>query len=380
MRLRNGGLALAALAIGLVAAGSAPAQDYAITTAAEATGGALPLHIGGRVETRGDAGDLRYRSQWPGVYFETAFHGPAAVFRLGEGDVRLQVTVDDRPVWLTRPAAGLHRIGGLSDGDHRLRIQIVSENQAAPIDFGGVFGDAAQSLDVGPRARQIEFIGDSHTVGYANTASDRTCSSTTVWETTDTAAGVAGLLARRYGADYQVNAISGRGVVRNYDGAALDTLPQAYAFTLLDRQVWYADTGWRPRLIVIALGTNDFSTPLKPGERWSSREQLTAEYERAYAGFLRRLVRRNPGATLMVWGLEGSEAAQASRRVADRLRADDGLPITFVPVPGLGRNACDWHPDVADDGVIAAALGAAIDADDGLWTRPVGPRPEPPGT
>lgn len=364
----NGWLGLATLALGLVAAGPTSAQSYRVAPVASVAGEALQLHIGGRVARIGEGDDTVYRSQWPGTYYETAFHGREVVFRLGAGDVRLEVTVDGQAMALTRPAAGLQRIDGLSDGDHRLRIQIISENQAAPVDFGGVFGVPARDGGAPSRDRQIEFIGDSHTVGYANTSSDRTCSDDTVWETTDTAAGIAGVLSGRYDADYQVNAISGRGVVRNYDGAPKDTLPQAYAFTLFDKQVWYAEADWHPQLIVIALGTNDFSTALKPGERWSSREQLTADYQVAYAGFLRGLARRNPGATLLVWGLEDSDTERAGRGVVDRLVAEDGLSVRFVPVPALGLNACHWHPDVVDDRIVADTLAAVIDANPAIWT------------
>jgi lysophospholipase L1-like esterase len=255
----------------------------------------------------------------------------------------------------------------LADGDHRLRIEIVSENQAAPVHFEGVFGVPARAMVVGPRALQIEFIGDSHTVGYANTTSVRDCSAETVWETTDTGAGIAGLIARRYDADYQVNAISGRGVVRNYGGMARDTLPQAYPFSLFDKQVWYADATWRPQVIVVALGTNDFSTALTSDERWKSREALTEDYEIAYAAFLRGLRLRSPDARIVAWGAEGSEMAAASQRVVARLTDEGDTHIAFVPVAGMNLGACDWHPDLADDRVVATALQALLDTDMGVW-------------
>lgn len=357
------GLVLATLATGLVPAGPVAAQAYQIAPAASVSGQALPLHVGGRVLQVGEGDQRVYRSQWPGTYYETAFHGRAVFFRWGQGEVRLRVTVDDQPTVLIRPAAGLYRIGGLSDGDHRLRLQVISENQAAPVDFGGVFGVPPQAPGVAPRDLQIEFVGDSYTVGYGNTSPDRTCSTDRVWETTDTAAGIPGQLSRRLDADYQVNAISGRGVIRNYDGAMVDTLPQAYDFTLFDSQVWSADAGWHPGVIVIALGTNDFSTPLKDGERWAGREQLISDFEAAYAGFLRGLALRNPGASLLVWGLEGSEAATSSQRVVDRLRAAGNPRVRFVTVAGLSLDACLWHPGVADGSIVAEALAAAIDDD-----------------
>lgn len=358
---------VAATAFGLLAPGAAWAQTFAVSQADAVAGVALDLHIGGRTQTVGRRGQVFYRSQWPGAYFETDFSGREVSFRTGPGDIRLRVTVDGESVTLTRPQPGLHRVGPLADGDHRLRIDIISENQTRPIDFGGAYGTAAQTLRTRPRDRQIEFIGDSHTVGYANTSSQRNCAPGDVWRTTDTAAGVAGLVARRYDADYQVNAISGRGVVRNYDGAPLDTLVQAYPFVLLDRQTPYVDAEWRPQVIVVALGTNDFSTALKPGERWASREALTADYEAAYGGFLRNLARRDPSARILVWAIDGSETAKASFRVVGRLKLSGLDRIAFLPVSGLTLNACDWHPSLADDLKIADALTAVLDLSPDVW-------------
>lgn len=355
----------ALLSVALSAPAAASAQTLQVSPAIGVQAGSksLPLHVGGRVQRRGGA----YLSQWPGAYFETVFSGREVFFRTGEDDVHLRVTVDGQAVSVLRPGQGLHRIGGLADGDHRLRIEIVSENQTAPVNFEGVFGVPARAMVVGPRARQIEFIGDSHTVGYANTTSVRDCSDETVWETTDTGAGIAGVLARRYDADYQVNAISGRGVVRNYGGMARDTLPQAYPFTLFDKQVWYADAAWRPQVIVVALGTNDFSTELTPDERWKSREALTEDYEIAYAAFLRGLRLRSPDARIVAWGAEGSEMAAASQRVVARLRAEGDARIVFAPVAAMGLAACHWHPDLADDRAVAATVATVLDGVGDLW-------------
>ncbi|WP_428156152.1 GDSL-type esterase/lipase family protein [Brevundimonas sp.] len=361
--------AAALLCATLLGASGACASTLTVVPTSTAPGVSLPVHVGGRVQVLGAGAETTYRLQWPGVYFESAFQGREVAFRTGAGDVRLRVTVDGQAVDVTRPAAGLHRIDGLSDGDHRLRIDVISENQSAPVDFGGVYGAPAQGLSVQARDRQIEFIGDSHTVGYANTSNQRICPPGQVWETTDTAAGIAGLLGQRYQADYQVNAISGRGVVRNYDGAPLDTLPQAYGFALFDKKTPYADPDWRPQVVVVALGTNDFSTPVKPGEKWSDRNALTADYEASYAAFLRGVAQRDPQARILVWGMAGSEMAGAASRVVDALRASGLDRIAFVPVSGMGLNACDWHPDLADDRAVVAALAATLGDDAAVWTR-----------
>jgi hypothetical protein len=101
-----------------------------------------------------------------------------------------------------------------------------------------------------------------------------------------------------------VNAISGRGIVRNYGGGAGDPLPEAYPFVLLDHSARYEDAAWRPQIIVIALGTNDFSTPLNPGEKWRSRDELHADFEATYVRFLEALRSRDAQALIVVWATD----------------------------------------------------------------------------
>lgn len=359
---------------GLMLTGRAGGEELRFagdSAGAAGVGAALPIRTHGRVVRR--AG-MAVR-QWPGTYWETGFTGTGAAIRIGPGDVSLRVTVDGgRPRALVRPRAGFYRIDGLAPGAHRLRVQVVSESQAGPTAFGGIYalpGTVARALPV--RARRIEFIGDSHTVGYGNTSGKNECTQAEVWETTDTAQGVAGQLAAAYRADYRVNAISGRGVVRNYNGGQGDTLPKAYPFALLDHDVRADDAGWRPQLIVVSLGTNDFSTPLHNGERWAMRDALHADYEARYMAFVRKLRAAHPGAFVLLWATDmaDGEIATEGDRVAERLRAAGDRRVAMVRVNGLRFAGCHGHPDVADDRAIAGALSAYVDAHPEVWR----PRP-----
>ncbi|WP_288414087.1 SGNH/GDSL hydrolase family protein [uncultured Sphingomonas sp.] len=336
-------------------------------------GRALPLQIGGRVVTGGE-GASRYRRQWPGSYFEGAFRGKAVDLVVGPGDVSLRVAVDGAaPVALVRPAPGRYRVAAPSAGQHRIRVDVVSESQAGPTAFGGLYAPAGTMPLPAPATprRAIEFIGDSHTVGYGNTSTSRDCSEQQVWETTDTSQGIAGQLSRRYGTAYRVNAISGRGIVRNYGGFAAPTVPDAYPYALFDGKTPADDAGWQPQVIVIALGTNDFTTPLKPDERWKTRDALHADYEARYVRFVQDLRRRNPRAFFVLWAtdLAEGEIAREVAKVGDRLRASGETRLAVVPVTGLSFGGCHFHPNVADDAKIADAIGKAIDGRKGVWGR-----------
>ena len=329
--------------------------------------------IGGRVATPPGSGGWTW--QWPGLYFETAFAGREAFFEVGAGASILHVEVDGRTAaTLDRPTPGLYRLSGLADHrPHILRIQAATENQAGPNRFDGIFLPAgSQPLPPPLRERRIEFIGDSHTVGYGNLSPRRECSEAVVWSTTDNTRAYGPLLAARYGADYRVNAISGRGVVRNYDGMAAATLPQAYPFALFDGHTPVADDGWQPQVVVLALGTNDFSTALHAGERWPDRAALRADYEATYAAFLRSLRARYPAAYLLVWstGLHDGEIRAAAGHVVEALRRDGEARIGYVPVDGLAMDGCHAHPSLADHARIAGLLRAHLDAQPQVWSGP----------
>lgn len=344
------------------------AAPVTLTPTAAAAGAALPLHIGGRVERTADG----YKRQWPGTYFETAFRGRSLFLKIGEGDVILRVSVDAALIAkLVKPKPGLYRIEGLSGGRHSVRVDVVSESQAAPTVFGGFFASRdTRPLPFPDRARQIAFIGDSHTVGYGNISAKRECTEAEVWATTDTSLGVPAVTARRYGADYQVDAISGRGIVRNYNGMPGDTVPEAYPYTLFDKATRNADTGWHPQLIVIALGTNDFTTPLRPGEPWATRDALHAAYEARYVAFVKQLRARDPAAHVLLWATDmaNGEIAAEVAKVTAMLKASGERNVAFVPVTGLAFSGCHAHPSTIDDGRIATALSGYIDAHPEIWT------------
>src|SRR3954469_1785715 len=118
----------------------------------------LATHVGGRA-LRSTSGWVR---QWPGTYFETAFVGRDADFRVGPGDAILNVIVDGRALPpLVKPASRLYRIEGLAPGRHVVRVEVATEDQGWTTEFGGFFGGrGTRAAPLAARTRQIEFVGD----------------------------------------------------------------------------------------------------------------------------------------------------------------------------------------------------------------------------
>ena len=336
----------------------------------------LPMHIGGRSlrspeAQASDFGTLAVETQWPGVYFEAAFRGSEVFFRVGPGHEILHVVVDNEPpLVIAKPQVGTYRLFHLKKASHTIRVQVATESPDGPNTFGG-FGipSKEEALPVGPSGRQIEFIGDSHTVGYGNTSTKRECSQDEVWATTDVTQGFGPLTAGHYQAEYQVNAISGRGIVRNYNNFPGDTLPAAYPFVLFDKKQTYNDPAWKPQLLVIALGTNDFSTALNPGEPWKTREELHADFERTYVRFLQSLRAANPDAFLVLWatGMADGEIESEVQKVVDQAKAQGETRLDFLPINDLAFTGCHSHPSLADDRIIENRLILWVDAHPDLW-------------
>ncbi len=335
---------------------------------------ALPLHVGGRVaQTPIGQG---YWHQWPGTYFEGRFRGTGVAVRVNDSVNILDIFIDGQLVrTISKPGDGQVEFNGLTDSEHSVRVEKRTEAAWTSAQFTGIFvPDAAEVLSVKPRARQIEFIGDSYTVGYGNTSSKRECPGDGVWATTQTQLAFGPLTAKHFDADYRVNAISGRGIVRNYNGSAGLHLPEAYPniinlenASILDSNM--AADDWTPQVVVIGLGTNDFSTPLNPGEKWKTRDELQKDYVASYVAFVQGLRATNPDAyfILMATDQANGEIQTHVKKVLDELKARGETRIAFIPMNGLTFEGCDWHPSTADDRKISASLVTFLDSQPDIW-------------
>ena len=321
----------------------------------------LPLNVGGRVIEDRDGG-LSFG--WPGVYFEGRFSGTGVRVRLEGRNEHLRLLVDGEEKLRFRDVGRADvAVEALPPGEHVVRLEKLSESQTGGGRFLGFVptGDGVP-LPARPRVRQIEFIGDSFTAGYGIMSPVRECTKREVHDLTDTQQTYGPLVARHYDADYRVHAYSGFGIVRNYAGGSPGlSLPRVYSRLKPDesRRLDRADPRWRPQLIVIKLGTNDFSTPLQPGEAWGDKAQLGVDYRSAYAGFLRTLRSRHPAARFILLGGEDwfplvEEVAAAANR------AVPGLAVA-LNYGELERTACDWHPSLADNRKLAQQVIHAIE-------------------
>lgn len=316
-------------------------------------------HTVGRVRATADTA----RYTWPGIYFESRFRGTGVGIVLNDAVNDYDVQVDGRTVaTLVTPGRVTRWINGLTDAEHTVRLVKRTESTWASGEFGGFLPAAGGEILAKPaaRTRQIEFIGDSLTAGYGNTSTTRDCSANGgVDRNTNTDLAFGPLTARALGADYQVNAHSGRGMVRNYNGGDPDTTFRTYYDRGLQNvagDVWRNPDTWRPQLVVVGLGTNDFSTAINPGEPWTP-DSLTAAYRTAYLGFLDKLRAQYGPDTVIVVSATDLFAEAARQVVATRNAGGDDL-VRFwnYEDPRLDRLGCDWHFSLNDHRLITGLL------------------------
>jgi len=339
-------LFLAAVAA-LVLAGPAAAQT------------ALTPNIGGRVVPLPD-GAAEFG--WPGVYFEGRFTGPSVEVAVDPQAEHLAISIDGKlRAELTTP--GLRRLAfkDLGPGEHVVRVDKLTESQTGSARFlGFTVSKGGQALPPVGRPHRIEFIGDSHTVGYGVRSTKHECTEAEIHDLTDTSLTFGPILSRRLDADYRIVAFSGRGVVRNYGGSSPGLpLPVLYPRLIPGEAAPVVDPAepWRPDLIVIGLGTNDFSTPVAAGEAWANADALHADYRQAYARFIRDLARRQPQARFLL--IAGDSFAADVEHVVQTVDAETPGLAAPVRITGMALGACNWHPSAADQRMMADRLEAA---------------------
>jgi lysophospholipase L1-like esterase len=180
----------------------------------------------------------------------------------------------------------LIEMAGLSDDQHLVVIEKATEAQCGGVEVVQlqVFGEL---LSQERPARSMLFFGNSITAGYGVEASDPTNSF--LAETQNGSVSFAAVAARELGAAREQICISGRGLLRNFDGGKDMLLPEFLEWTSpQDRTPWRG--GQVPDVVVVEIGTNDFALG-DPGE---------LAFVLAYQALVKRLMERYPSSKIVV--------------------------------------------------------------------------------
>ncbi len=297
----------------------------------------------------------RARVSAPAGSLSFAFEGREASLDL-EGEARWLVEIDGQKAGtvLSRERS-LYRIAkDLPEGIHRVTVSKMTETELGSVSLYGVHADTVKIQAASPK-RQIEFIGDSYTVGFGNMARDPITGN--AFSTTDATKSYGALLAGKLDAAFAINAYSGRGLVQNFMGIAPRwTIPELYRFTLggeamLKNSPLWDFSRFSPETVCLFIGINDFQ-----GEY----SHPTAEaFDTAYAKFLDFLRERYPKARFILLSTEIFPVNLLPERIESVFakevsRGNRDVFHLFLETP---RNrGLDFHPSAERHRQMAEAL------------------------
>ena len=296
-----------------------------------------------------------------GVTFAVRFRGRRLAVRL-DVDARDETGYDWFTVvvdggaptrFRTRPGQADYVLAeGLAPGEHTLVLSKATEGQNGHDRLVSV--SAAEVLPAAPLPdRRIEFIGDSITAGFGADPEPVSCGAGTWFDPTHAWLAYGPRLARRLDAQWMLSAVSGMGMHRNWNSSA-PTMPDVYDGVFMeyatDNPPWDFER-YRPDLVVVALGTNDFSN----GDGEAPRPDLDgAAFVDDYVRFLDHVRQRYPSAPVLLLNspvFEGEPKERlasylhevVARRAADGDGDGDGDVTTFT-FAGRYVAGCGGHP------------------------------------
>lgn len=351
-------LGVVAMSLALSATACAPKNIETVTPVSEYR----PL--GRHVLT--EAGHLQFA--WPASGIETRFKGARLVVELDDtGSNIVDITIDGQTEML-HLKKGVHEytlLEGDVAKDHTVTITRRSEvfdlgmTSLVSLHTDGMF------LNTPERARKIMVLGDSISVGFGAEGANQNCEYTP--ETGAPLRTYVALSAKAFNADLHDNAVSGRGLVRNYDDSPEPLMPYLYNKALPDHGPDWDHTAYQPDVILINLGTNDYSKG-DPGERF---------YD-AYVKLLSDMRANHPKAQIYaayspMGIIDGDRPVTAvnytQRALETRHKAgDEKLGYIYLPQAESGHvYGCSFHPGPDSHKAMADVLIARI-ANDMGWT------------
>jgi lysophospholipase L1-like esterase len=213
--------------------------------------------------------------------------------------------------------------------------------------------------------RRIEFIGNSITAGYGADTVPVPCREGTWYDKTHSWMSYGPRLARRLDAQWLVSAVSGIGMLRNWNSPG-PVMPRVYG----GLYVAYGDTltAWdfsryTPDLVTIALGTNDFSRGAGPDPRPALDGPA---FVQAYTRFVGTVRGHYPDARILLLTSPMLDTAENDRLagylgevIENRKQAGDA-GISMFRFRGRYTSGCDGHPDLREQGEMTDELEPVV--------------------
>lgn len=299
---------------------------------------------------------------WSGNTIEASFPGPLIGMKLTFENGYFDIEIDD--VIDTVIACGSKSdyvfAKNLSTSMHTVRIILRSEGHWSKGVFSGLYLADGKTLGNAPAkpSHKIEYIGDSFSAGYGIESSNRSCSSAELQKYTNVNKAFPLLISKAFHAQSSVLAWSGAGLVRN-NGASTkrssDPYPSNYDRTLGSvSDVKWDYSKWKADLVVICLGTNDFSTTPHPDDSMYIGDDHK---------FITRILSNYPAAKICCVGTTDPIVQKLVKQVVSEENTQlNHAQIFYAEFPSSVTDftGCDWHPSIKDNKMIADSLVKTI--------------------
>lgn len=283
---------------------------------------------------------------WPGVHFIARFRGTEVSANLTDsGQNRYTVVIDDQPPkTITAVQQGTVSLaGGLANVEHDVVLWRNTEAYKGTAVFGGFvdFGAGGELLPPpAPPERRIEVIGDSISVGSGVEGPSPEC---TQDDYTNNYLAYGSIAARALNADLHTSAYSGIGVYHSYNNDP--TMPARYGYALTQEQVAWDFGKFTPHVVVINLGTNDYSNG-DPG----------TGYRDAYIDFAGDVHAKYPDAKLLLVRFNSSWPLDAVKTELE----GNGASVEILEYVNKPLTSACYHPNEAEQQQLADALVAKL--------------------
>jgi Carbohydrate esterase 2 N-terminal/GDSL-like Lipase/Acylhydrolase family len=271
-----------------------------------------------------------------------------------DGTYRQRVRIDGNS---TQPLL----ISATTDGHHTVWLYKATEAHTGPIFIEKITGRGLKPVKR-PTLPLIEFIGNSITCGAAADVSETPCGQGEYHDQHNAYYAYGPRVARMLNANFVLSSVSGIGIYRtwNMNGPSMPQVYEKTDFQEHSSRNWDFST-YRPRIVSIALGTNDLSN----GDGKHARDPFdSAVFVHEYVRFVQLVKIKYPDAII---ALLSSPMINGERRIllqnclsAVKKQVDALYPrgkkvalYFFVPMQARG---CGGHPSVEDHAILAYEL------------------------
>jgi lysophospholipase L1-like esterase len=245
---------------------------------------------------------------------------------------------------------------------HHLSIYKATEATNGGVLFVGTTAKLIESPK--PKSKKkIELIGDSITSGFGNDDSTIPCGTGDWYDQHNAYWAYGPVLSRALDIDYVLSSVSGYGMYRNWNDEHIEEpiIPEVYENLYLNKDSSKPyDFKFQPDLVSICVGTNDLSNGDGKKPRLPFNEE---KFISNYIDFIKTVYKHAPNTRIvllnspMVSGDRNVTLVNCLKKVIQAFENDiTHKKIELFEFQPMTPKGCGYHPDIADDKVMADQL------------------------